>query len=591
MKRLLLLVLALVMLTGCGKQNAQTPETTLQTEPQPDPGWYMPNSDIEKETNGAVRAYKLPADKVTGICGINDKLLVKMENMLTVLSEDDCIVTAELTPKFEISDLQMTSLGVAYFDQSANEMVYLDQKLQEVNRISLPEAVDNTPVVSPDGSVIYYCVGGEIRGFDTNLNVARLVKSQLADSQTLEGIYFGDGMLKCVTQQENGNTSTVYLRTETGETLNTDDSLETLQTYGDNYIALRKDGTARQVIFGTKDTEPTGLALSQEVAVVSAANLSGVVTYKINEENTLLLDFYDCTTGKRTAQVTLSDTAAPVDCYADPWGRCLWIVAETAGVQTLYRWDCSKSAVTDETDYRATVYTRENPDTATLEILEQKAAALGKTQGIEITIFEDAVEQTGDFAVVPEHQTAAIDAVLKDLETVLPEYPEKFLRRSVHKDLHIGIVRSVDGGKEGAQFYKKSHAYILLPAGCDVRTELLKCMGYIVNSRVVSNTSMLDTWTKLNPEGFTYGEGKAEYLTGENRAFADMEAMTSVVEDRASIFRYAMEEGNKDMFASQTMQKKLKLLCEGIRKVWKWRKEEVSYPWEQYLNESLAYKK
>ena len=63
------------------------------------------------------------------------------------------------------------------------------------------------------------------------------------------------------------------------------------------------------------------------------------------------------------------------------------------------------------------------------------------------------------------------------------------------------------------------------------------------------------------------------------------------MEDRSSIFRYAMEEGNEEIFASKIMQKKLTLLCKGIRKVWKWNKEEVAFPWEQYLKEPLAYVK
>lgn len=592
MKRILLLVLALLMLAGCGKNTQETP--TVPQEPLPAPSWYLPESRTETQTNGAVRTYELLFDdKVTGIGGISDKLLLKSQKQLTVLSEMEGTFFAGITPGFAVDNLQPTSQGVAYYEARTNEMVYLDQKLRVISHIKLPEEISGTAFTAPDGGEIYYCTGGDIRAFDTDLNIARLVKSRLVKSQSLEGLYFGGRMLLCSSELENGVTERVYLRTDTGETLSTEDSLELLQTYGDHYIALRKDGAVHQVIFGTKDTEPGGIAPAQDETVALAADLGGVVTYKADEQNTLLLNFYECAAGKRTASVELVNVANPVGFYADPLERCLWFVADdlAEGVQTLYRWDPAKSAVTDETNYTATIYTPEKPDTAGLEICQEEADKLGKAHGIDITLFQDAVSETGDFAVVPEHHTAAISAALEELETALQEYPENFLKKSVHKDLHIGIVRSVDGGKVGAQFYKKSHAYILLPTGCDVRTELLTCMGYIVNSRVVSNTSMLDTWTKLNPEGFTYGEGKAEFLEGENRAFADMDSMASVVDDRAGIFRCAMEEGNAEVFSSETMQKKLKLLCEGIRKVWKWRKEEVSYPWEQYLNESLAYKK
>lgn len=592
MKRILILVLALLMLSGCGKNTQEAPTTAQQ--PLPPPSWYLPGSHAEKQTEGAVRTYELLlTDKVTGLLGIGDKLLLKSGQELTVLSGEEGVLTATLSANLEPGQLQPTSQGVAYYDEKTNEMIYLDQKLQVISKVTLPEKPDGTALTAPGGNEIYYCVGGEIRAFDTNLNIARLVKSQLVESQTPEKLYFGDRMLRCTVEQADGRTGTVYLRTDNGETLSTDDSLETLQTYGDHYVALRRDGTVRQTVFGTKDNAPAGLAVPKDVEIVPAVNLGGVVTYKTDDKNTLSIDFYENATGKRSASVTLSGVAEPVDWYADPRGRCLWFAADDTveGVHMLYRWDIAKSAVSDTANYHATIYTPENPDTDGLAVCEDRAKALNKTHGVDICIFQDAVKQTGDLSVVAEHQTAAINAVLDDLEKILPEYPEKFLRRSVHKDLHLCIVRSVDGGKESAHFYKKSHAYIFLPAGCDVRSQLLKSMGYIVNSRVVSNTSMLDTWTKLNPEGFAYGAGKAEYLEGDKRAFADMEAMTSVVEDRARIFRYAMEDGNEEMFSSETMQKKLKLLCEGIRKVWKWRKEEVSYPWEQYLKESLAYKK
>jgi len=60
-------------------------------------------------------------------------------------------------------------------------------------------------------------------------------------------------------------------------------------------------------------------------------------------------------------------------------------------------------------------------------------------------------------------------------------------------------------------------------------------------------------------------------------------------EDRARIFYYAMTEGNEELFTSSTLQAKLKTLCEGIREAYGWQKESQVFPWEQYLEQSLAY--
>jgi len=52
-----------------------------------------------------------------------------------------------------------------------------------------------------------------------------------------------------------------------------------------------------------------------------------------------------------------------------------------------------------------------------------------------------------------------------------------------------------------------------------------------------------------------------------------------------------MMEGNEAFFSSETMQDKLHQLCYCIRDAYGLRKSESTYPWEQYLEKSLAYTK
>ena len=57
MKRLLLLLLVVFLLTGCGKEEpvVETTEPTVEvTEPV---CIYMPNSSVEQQTGGAVKVY------------------------------------------------------------------------------------------------------------------------------------------------------------------------------------------------------------------------------------------------------------------------------------------------------------------------------------------------------------------------------------------------------------------------------------------------------------------------------------------------------------------------------------------------------
>jgi len=50
-------------------------------------------------------------------------------------------------------------------------------------------------------------------------------------------------------------------------------------------------------------------------------------------------------------------------------------------------------------------------------------------------------------------------------------------------------------------------------------------------------------------------------------------------------------EGNEAYFKSEIMQEKLLVLSKAIREAFGWKKSEETFRWEQYLNESLAYKK
>ena len=119
-----------------------------------------------------------------------------------------------------------------------------------------------------------------------------------------------------------------------------------------------------------------------------------------------------------------------------------------------------------------------------------------------------------------------------------------------------------------------------------------------IESHVLGNSRDYeeDRWTPLNPTGFLYtnitnAEANPKYLQGNNRAFTDSEAMSSISEDRRGVIYNAMLADNGEMFQSDTMQAKLKQVCLGIREACDLQKSEKTYLWEQYLKTSLAYVK
>ena len=120
----------------------------------------------------------------------------------------------------------------------------------------------------------------------------------------------------------------------------------------------------------------------------------------------------------------------------------------------------------------------------------------------------------------------------------------------------------------------------------------MKGLGYVIDSNILGESSAYDDWDSLNPEGFVYGDSEtysADYLSGESKAFLSESAMESAREDRSQIFYNAIKADNADAFASSVMQDKLLQLCKGIRSAWSLKKKTDTFPWEQYLSESIAY--
>ena len=76
------------------------------------------------------------------------------------------------------------------------------------------------------------------------------------------------------------------------------------------------------------------------------------------------------------------------------------------------------------------------------------------------------------------------------------------------------------------------------------------------------------------------------YLTPERRAFVDSYSMSFPVEDRARIFENAMLPGKEDLFQTDTMQAKLRAICQGIRESYDLPQEPCL--WEQYLQQPMA---
>lgn len=590
MKRLLPLFLAALLLTGCAGEEypGGAPEETVP------PGIYDPDSAIEAQTGGAIRAYPLEDGGYTWIASMGDSLLLGGDasgTVLTVLTGENCQVVATSTAASTLTSggvgFSATDFGVGYYSRANGVVVFLNKLLQEKNRYQIPADIQGIPSVNGETEEIYYCIGPDLKGFDPQTGITRLIKTQAGQTQTLVGSYFGGRVLACRLTDQQGSEKLLYISTETGQTLSTDENITALHTYGDSYFACRTDGLVTQQIFGTLEA-PTG-QVNTDGALIPVLPMNGAVEYSGGS-----LSFYDLTTGKRSASVELEGVEDVKGFLGDGRKKCVWFLGidTETGKQVLYRWNPARSQVFAATVYTSPLYTLQSPDTEGLAQCQAKADALNEKYGVDIKLWQDVTLSGDGHTIVPEHQVTAIDRMLDELEPVLALFPEGFLDESADT-LCIDLARSISRGHAAVRHWAGGDAHIVLTAGSDIKEGFLRNIGYVVDAHVLGNTVAYDYWNENNPDDFSYDYDYAAnalrqdtaYLEGEEKAFADKLAMSFPSEDRNSLFYNAMLENNADCFSAPYMQKKLEYMCDAIRRAYGLRGDPTVFPWEQYLTE------
>ena len=619
MKRILWVLLLTLLLCGCtdaSNQENTTPPTAGEsyTQPTEPVGIYVPNSDLELQTEGTVR-YFLPQPDCYGIRMMGNDVLVfsgEENTILTRYAGDQLYAIAgtqlpcHIMP--EDSSFQIGANGITYYDSHSREVVFLDNDLKEVRRLGMSSDMVGKPVLSANRMLVYYCTADAVRVYDTTTGLDKLLKTISYPQQSAEELLLDDTVLRCNLVDERGGSYSIFISVQNGQMVSQIQSDIEVSTYEDAFYVKRPEGIQQLRIYGRVGEDP--LMLTPQDPYADSWYLEendALLTATVLDEKTIL-DYYDLSTGLRTAFVELPQGIAPWDAeYRSETGEVLvYAINDVEKIPVILAWEYSADPVTDDRVYTSSRHTAEDPDVVGLDACARYARTLSETYGVEILIWKDAVaHQPTDYTLETEYQITVIRSQLETLEKVLARFPEGFFDKQQRK-VSICIVRSIQGNGEsgslekaqGIQFWDDDTPYVVLAAGESLERTFYHEFFHVMEGKILSNTIAYYHWDDLNPEGFQYfGDytsylevDMSEYLQEEDRAFIDAYSMCYPKEDRARIMEYACQPGNEDYFRSETMQNKLRTLCVGIRNTFGLEKYQGVLLWEQYLNEHLMTK-
>ena len=190
MKRFVLIILVVLLLTACGARTEVTERTEPTVENVETVSIYMANSSVEQQTGGAVKAYVPEEANYIGLATMAGKVVLASD--LTKLTLVDA-QTGELGTSIKVgemiscegTDFTASNAGLSYYRADGLELVFLNTSLQQESAVEIPLGISGRPCVSHTNQEVYYCKDKEVRALHLQTGISRLVKSQVCSSMAL----------------------------------------------------------------------------------------------------------------------------------------------------------------------------------------------------------------------------------------------------------------------------------------------------------------------------------------------------------------------------------------------------------------------
>lgn len=595
------LLLLTLLLAGCSARPAVPPEVTDPVTADP-VGWYAPESQLEAETHGALACYPIQEQGTCRILPQGEDILLfsagEDHTIVTRLTGPEAVPVARMSLGFRLEPedpaLRPMDSGFSCYDPTSRETLVVDESLTTIHRIPAPGDLIDIPLLSREGKTLYYCAADGIRVLDLAAGISRILRRCDTDGIQLQALAVDDRVLQYrLTQGEIIQTR--FLSTENGFTLQHWPGEVTLETQGEDYWACLRQGSLCTLVFGTEEVESQTILFPQPgTDGFFLPGIHGALGI-YSQDDSVILEYYDLTSGQRNAAVSLPAACRPELVLAVSPEE-IWFLAG----DTLYRWNPARSPIRDSRDHTANYYPRDNPDGTGLSECALLASQLSDRYGIRILIREE--EQKSDaFRFSALEQTALLRQTLTRLEQALGRYPEPVLHTLASRFQGFTICiaaqvqwilppQSPDPSCQ-ALVWEDYHPYILLTPAASMERSLDHSLCHLMDTIVLNGSSAYDTWPERNPTGFVYdydyeankSRNSTAYLQEWSRYFVDMYAMSFPKEDRARIWEAAMSEDMAPLFRSEHIQEKLGALCLGVREAFALEQWPEALPWEQYL--------
>lgn len=602
-RRILLLLLTVFLLTGCGKN---TPETNIEETIPPVP--WVEALGQPWDTDGAL--VELPLDIPNALIYTSytifdgDLLLWSQDNHRNdQVTTDISIVdldTGEVLAQREIPvgcTMMPQALGDALYivDNSSGTIMKLDKELKQIQKWQA-DIQGSSVYMAADGTAYVDNWDKEAYALDLETGEVR----PIMDSDTRISYLTGSGGYLTVVyyHPDSGEECAAFIDLETGErfvspvkgNINCEfwNGTFLLNSYEETFVytLISAEGTAVRVDLGCDHMELIG---------------DDLILKSMNDGD--LISIHDLS-GRSLAQCRIGDEGYSYEYFelihSETMGGYFLVLSNHGrGLRLLY-WDTDKGARGTDIAFAPI------PEPSQQEAeLQARVAQLEAEFGVDILVGEDADDYFYDFEAEVVTDYEDILSALDTLENALNDYPEGFFRQLRYGDIHstkiylMGTITAtnseyVDTYEAFVQDGYDSHVMVMDIYLSDEATyyhEFSHVIDSFLEWDATEREDALfseDSWASLNPDwfpGYTWDYSWRRSVE-DYSAFIDDYSTIKPTEDRARVLEYAMAEyGSWSFRDHEVLSNKLEYYCRCIRDAF----DTTGWPedllWEQYLTE------